>query len=98
MDEHQARRWTSWYRWVTLAMLAAAFLVITAALEHARRPAPASLIPLTRNEIARLLSATFTRPAGDASHHLRWSYWRRRHQYRSRTCHYQRQSDQDGQT
>ena len=98
LDEHQARRWTSWYRWVTLAMLAAAFLAITAALERARRPAPASLIPLTRNEIARLLSATLTRPAGDASHHLRWSYWRRRHQYRSRTCHYQRQSDQDRQT
>ena len=98
LDEHQARRWTSWYRWVTLAMLAAAFLAITAALERARRPAPASLIPLTRNEIARLLCATLTRPAGDASHHLRWSYWRRRHQYRSRTCHYQRQSDQDRQT
>jgi predicted outer membrane lipoprotein len=44
LDEHQVRRWTSWYQWVTLAMLAAAFLVITAALEHARRPAPASLI------------------------------------------------------
>ena len=79
-------------------MLAAAFLAITAALERARRPAPASLIPLTRNEIARLLSATLTRPADDGTHHLRWSYWRRRHQYRSRTCHYQRQSDQDRQT
>jgi SRSO17 transposase len=22
LDEHQVRRWTSWYRWVTLAMLA----------------------------------------------------------------------------
>ena len=63
LDEHQARRWTSWYRWVTLAMLAAAFLAITAALERARRPAPASLIPLTRNEIARLLCATLTPPA-----------------------------------
>ena len=45
-------------------------------IERARRPAPAGLIPLTRNEIARLLCATLTRPAGDASHHLRWSYWR----------------------
>jgi SRSO17 transposase len=26
LDEHQVRRWTSWYRWVTLAMLAAAAL------------------------------------------------------------------------
>ena len=35
LDEHQVRRWTSWYRWVTLAMLAAAALTIAAALEHA---------------------------------------------------------------
>jgi hypothetical protein len=26
LDEHQLRRWTSWYRWVTLAMLGAAVL------------------------------------------------------------------------
>ena len=37
LDEHQVRRWTSWYRWVTLAMLASAFLTIAAA-EHARPP------------------------------------------------------------
>jgi hypothetical protein len=28
MDQHQLRRWRSWYRWVTLAMLAHAFLVV----------------------------------------------------------------------
>ena len=56
LDEHQARRWTSWYRWVTLAMLAAA-LTIAAALEHAHGPGPADQIPLTRNEIAHLLSS-----------------------------------------
>ena len=40
-DEHQVRRWASWYRWTTLAMLACAFLTITAAAEHTaarRRP------------------------------------------------------------
>ena len=58
LDEHQVRTWTSWHRWVTLAML----------------------------------TATLTRPAHDATHRLRWSRWRRRHQYRSRTCHYQRQT------
>jgi SRSO17 transposase len=91
LDEHQARRWTSWYRWVTLAMLAAAFLTITAATEHARTPAPAGQIPLTRNEIAHLL-ATLTSPARDTRHRMRWSRWRRRHQHRARACHYQRQS------
>jgi SRSO17 transposase len=37
LDEHQVRRWTSWYRWVTLAMLAAAVLTIAAAAERTRR-------------------------------------------------------------
>src|SRR5450631_1216524 len=91
LDEHQVRRWTSWYRWATLAMLAAAFLTIAAATEHARSPAPAGQALLTRNEIAHLL-ATLTSPARDVRHRMRWSRWRRRHQHRARTCHYQRQS------
>jgi len=37
LDEHQVRRWTSWYRWVTLAMLAAAILTIAAMTESACR-------------------------------------------------------------
>jgi hypothetical protein len=52
LDEHQVRRWTSWYRWATLAMLASAFLTIAAATERARGPDPAGHIPLTRKEIA----------------------------------------------
>ena len=35
LDQHQVRRWRSWYRWVTLAMLAYAFLVVAAVCEHA---------------------------------------------------------------
>ena len=76
-------------------MLAAAVLTITAALEHARSPNPAQLIPLTRNEIAHLLAAAIVSPVHNASHQVRWSRWRRRHQYRARTCHYQRQLAQD---
>ena len=91
LDEHQVRRWTSWYLWATLAMPAAAFLTIAAATEHARTPAPPGQIPLTRNEIAHLL-ATLTSPARDTQHRLRWSRWRRRHQRRAQACHYQRQS------
>src|SRR4029450_5682977 len=45
LDEHQVRRWRSWYRWVTLAMLAYAFLVVAAVTEHARHPPPLGLIP-----------------------------------------------------
>jgi SRSO17 transposase len=35
LDQHQVRLWHSWYRWVTLAMLAYAFLVVAAVTEHA---------------------------------------------------------------
>jgi SRSO17 transposase len=40
LDEHQVRRWRCWYLWVTLAMLAYAFLVVAADIEHTRHPAP----------------------------------------------------------
>ncbi|MGC4948952.1 IS701 family transposase, partial [Streptomyces sp. DT224] len=90
LDEHQVRRFTSWSRWVTLVMLAHAFLAVIRAAEHARHPAPDGLIPLTCNEIQRLFTA-LVRPAPDAVHRLRWSLWRRRHQARSRTSHYHRQ-------
>jgi SRSO17 transposase len=94
LDEHQVRRWTSWYRWTTLAMLATAFLTIAAATEHARGPAPADQIPLTRNEIAWLFGTLLIQPTPARRHRLRWSTWRRRHQRRAKTCHYQRQARQ----
>lgn len=51
LDEHQVRRFTSWSRWVTPAMLAHAFPAVVRADEHARYPAPDGLIPLICNEI-----------------------------------------------
>jgi len=93
LDEHQVRRWTSWYRWTTLAMLALAFLTITAA-GHARAQATDGQISLTRNETARLINALANQPPQDPWHRLRWSAWRRRHQHRAKTSHYQRQAHQ----
>ena len=93
-DEHQVRTWTSWHRWVTLAMLALAFLTIAALAEHAHRPPP-GMVPLTRNEIARLLAAPAGRPDNDICYRLRWSAWRRRHQRTAQACHYQRQAAHD---
>jgi SRSO17 transposase len=94
LDSHQVRRWRSWYRWVTLAMLAYAFLVVTAVTEHARHPAPPGVIELTCNEVQHLFAALICRPAGDRGHRLRWSWWRRRQQARARACHYRRQAAQ----
>ncbi len=94
LDEHQVRRWSSWYRWTTLVMLAHAFLVVLAATERARHPPPDGLIALTCNEIQHLFAALVIRPVRDEVHRLRWSAWRRRHQARSRACHYKRQAAQ----
>ncbi|WP_225102076.1 IS701 family transposase [Streptomyces sp. CoH27] len=98
LDEHQVRRWDSWHRWVTLALLAHAFLAITAALERRDQAladdgtSPNGLIPLTCNEIQRLFTALIARPTRDLAHRLRWSTWRRRHQARAQRSHYRRQA------
>ncbi|MBV7701060.1 IS701 family transposase [Streptomyces sp. TRM70350] len=92
LDEHQVRRFTSWSRWVTLAMLAHAFLAVVRADAHARHPAPDGLIPLTCNEIQRLFTTLVVRTVHDAAHRLGWSAWRRRHQARARASHYRRQA------
>jgi len=100
LDHYQVRLWHAWYRHVTLAMLAHAWLAVTAS---AARPEPTSdsppmdgdesaddvLAPLSVNEIRRL-HATLTCPTHSARHVLAWSRWRRRHQARARRCHYQR--------
>jgi SRSO17 transposase len=94
LDQHQVRRWRSWYRWATLAMLAHAFLVVVALIERTRHPAPPGLIGLTCNEVQHLFAALVAVPVADTGHRWRWSLWRRRHQARARTCHYQRQAAQ----
>ncbi|QIQ04492.1 hypothetical protein HA039_21280 [Streptomyces liangshanensis] len=92
LDEHQVRRYPSWTRWVTLAMLAHAFLAVVRAEEHASHPGPADLIQLSCNEIQRLFITVVVQPLHDIAHRLHWSDWRRRHQQRARTSHYRRQA------
>lgn len=94
LDQHQVRTWTSWYRWTTLVMLAHAFLAVASA--HARADTTTGLISLTRNEIRHLYSKLVIEPAYTAINVLAWSAWRRRHQHRAKTSHYQRrQQDHD---
>jgi SRSO17 transposase len=94
LDAHQVRRWRSWYRWATLAMLAHAFLVVAALIERTRHPSPPGLVAVTCNEVQRLFAALVAVPVTDTGHRWRWSLWRRRHQARARSCHYQRQAAQ----
>ncbi|MBB2743953.1 UNVERIFIED_ORG: hypothetical protein FHR35_003789 [Microbispora rosea subsp. rosea] len=92
LDEHQVRRWTSWYRWTTLAMLTHALLAAATAQERAAQPAEPELAPLTLAEIRRLLVPVLIQTAHSMTHLLRWSRWRRRHQARAQASHYRRQA------
>lgn len=73
-------------------MLVHAFLAVVRADEHARHPAPDGLARLTCNAIQRLFTTLVAQPVQDAAHRLGWSAWRRRHQARSQTSHYRRQT------
>jgi hypothetical protein len=80
LDGHQVRRWLPRRRWTLLAMLAHGLLTVLAAGEHATAPPPAGLIPLTCNQLQRLLTRLVLEPARRPADPEAWSRWRRRHQ------------------
>lgn len=92
LDHYEVRTWTAWHRFVTLALLAHAFLVVLRlyARREASDPQPGNgsvdLIPLTVPEVRRLVLAL-----ADVTErrHFRfaWSYWRRAHQAVAARCH-----------
>jgi len=88
LDQHRHRRWASWHRWTTLAILAHTFL---AATTHRDQPDPAGVDPPDRQRapphIQRLIIEPSRRP--DA---LLWSIRQRRHQARAMNSHYTRQA------
>ena len=83
LDEHQVRSWTSWHRWTLIAMLAHAFLSVTAAAIATDHNDPA-LAPITRNELRHLLTITLI-AATTRTFRIAWSHWRRHHQAIART-------------
>jgi SRSO17 transposase len=91
LDQHQVRKWTSWYRYTTLAMFAHAILAAIAAHERAHRHrAGQGLIALTVNEIRHLFAKLITNTVRSITYWLRWSTWRRRHQAIALISHYRR--------
>jgi SRSO17 transposase len=94
LDQHQVRRWNSWHRWTTLAMLAHAFLAVATATEHDIQPTPVGLITLTVNEFRHLFNALLLTAKHTITSLLAWSRWRRQHQYRARQSHYRRRQNQ----
>ena len=97
LDQYQVRGWTGWHRFITLAMLALAYLAISAA-HHApnARPGTHELartdepVPLTVPESRRLFAAFLSPAHRDPEHTLHWSTWRRTHQGHARHAHYKR--------
>ncbi len=91
LDHYQCRTWTAWHRFILLAMLALAILVIAAADQQPDRIDPRHdvIITITIGELRRL--AAITTPVRiDPAAGLRWSLWRRRHQATARRSHYKR--------
>ena len=80
LDQYQVRQWTAWYRHITLALLAHAFLAI---LQASAPPPPLNQIPLTLPEVRRLIHALAC--TQDERQH-RWR-WRRLHQAIAKRCH-----------
>ena len=93
LDQHQVRRWPSWHRFTTLAMLAMAFLAVTAA-DHRDRATPhPALIPITVAELRRLFDRIVIARIATLDHTYKWSIWRRNHQQIARQQHYHRRSE-----
>jgi hypothetical protein len=75
----------------TVAHAPLAVIAVIAAREHTERPAPDGLIALTCNEIRRLFAIYVIEPGRTVACPAVWSLWRRRHQHRAHTGHYQGQ-------
>ena len=99
LDQYEVRKWEGWYRHITLAMLAHAYLAVVRNQASAqgcsgrKGGCPSSderLIPLTVPEVRRLLYRLIWRHHPTDESALRWSQWRRRHQATARQCHYRR--------
>jgi hypothetical protein len=92
LDEYEVRRCTGWYRHITLAMPAHAFLAAITAPEREGGPGDDTpdLVDLAPAEIRRLLAAEPPHHPARHNHTLTWSRWRRRHQARARQSRYER--------
>jgi hypothetical protein len=101
LDHSQVRLYTALLRHLVLTMTALAICAVTASATRAETstlpPDPTSpddeppddpgLIPLTVAEVKRLFNL-LTRTWRSATHHLHWTWWRRRHQARARWHHH----------
>jgi SRSO17 transposase len=100
LDHYEVRHYHSWYRHITLAMLALAYLAVVrsrlpgAVLKGgallAELATHGELIPLTVPEVRRLVYRLVVRILAPPEAVLHWSCWRRRHQAHAIQAHYRR--------
>ena len=91
LDHYEVRSWIGWHRHITLAMLALAYLAVSARRQSGGTDPldlAADLLPLTLPEVRRLLRALVGAQPPRPSAALHWSTWRRRHQQRARRAHW----------
>lgn len=100
LDHSQVRLYTALLRHLVLTLAALAVCAVTAAAAKTSAPDPVlpvtpedtppedpGLIALTVAEVKRLF-ILITRRALPETHHLHWTWWRRRHQARARWFHH----------
>ena len=85
LDQYEVRGWVPWHRFVTLCLLAHAYLVVLRLQARAQETETApgasatGLLPLTVPEVRRLVLA-LAETAERRAARLAWSWWRRGHQ------------------
>ena len=90
LDEYEVRHWHSWYRHITLSMMALAWLVSLRCKEAEKGAPDPELAELTVPEVRRLLEVALPLPPHSPELRLAWSKWRRARRQQARRSHYRR--------
>ena len=94
LDDYEVRSWQGWYRHITLAMLALAFLVVMRVKLNASPPPtgndapPQPLVDFSVGEIRHLISRLLLKAGLALEPIFAWSVWRRMRQAVAKLCHW----------
>jgi SRSO17 transposase len=95
LDDYEVRSWQGWYRHITLAMLALAFLVAMRVKLNVSPPQSRDedtpsrpMVALSVSEIRHLISRLLLVAALALEPIFAWSAWRRMHQAAAKLCHW----------
>jgi hypothetical protein len=94
LDDYEVRSWHGWYRHITLAMLALAFLVAMRVKLNPSPPPPGNdapsrpMLDLSVCEIRHLISRLLLVVGLALEPIFAWSVWRRIHQAVAKLCHW----------